>query len=715
MMQALLSRQRQLKGALLMGSALLLGTVAQAVELKTVTTDEPELKRRDIVITYSDLDFDEDANVGAAQDDLGLRDGASGGIDRLYWENEADGDWRTYIDSFWLMNPDKLGVNLDINNGYTVYFDLNFLMWESYELGAGVWYPPTNLFPLLSADALEKEINKFDLSLRVDLGNDWRVETAYSLFKRYGDSLTTRFGDDFQWGVRRPSRGFFPSLMTSDESVHTLDLKLIKQDYIDLKGIRLHYQRREVKRTTVIERALQQPAANRFITQDEGSKDDLFAASGFIRKELTDTLVGSAGFVFTRLDGDLTGDRIFGAAPEAAYDPDFAALQLRDRGFLDLESARRLNQWVFNANAVYTPSETVRWIAGIRLERLSTKTTGSYLDTWRTADWIAGEVQNEEANSLLSSEKKALDLSAFLEVRHTGWEHVLLFSRVEAGNQSGDLEEGWTREELQPDQRNPLDLLQRDTDFDRQFAFWEAGAHYYPSSGLKFSLSGYLKVKDNGYAGWRAEQSGSESYAYPGYIRQQKFHTQDLNAKVQWRILNSLKSISRADYQVSTIDTRAADLPEMESADRERVILSQSLTWTPSPRFFANASVNVVDDLTETPAPLLEGTFAGILYNLPNDYWHADVNLYAVISKLLDVHVTYSYMEYANYINASPQTVPFGTDLEQHHGSVDLILHLREGTRARIGYAIHDREEPSSGGFRDYTVHLISGSLQMIF
>lgn len=694
----------------------LAATALQAVELYTIDTEEPELKRRDIVVTYGKPDLDSGSSEAALREDYGLRDGGTGGIERFYWENTADGDWRVYLDSRWLANPDQLGVTLDINNGFTVFFDLNFQQWDEYDFGAGVWYPPTQRFAVLSADALEKEISKLDLSLRVHPTDEIRLEATYSLFRRSGEHLSTRFGDDFAFSIGGPaSRGIIPALVTGEETVHSLDVKLIKQDWIKLTGLRFHFQRREVGQSRIVERAADQPSANRFITQEEQSKDDLFSASGFLRRELGDSLVGSMGFVFTRLDGDLTGSRIFGAAPEASYDIDFPALQLRDRGYLDLDSTRRLSQLVVNANAVYTPSANVRWMSGIRLERLSTKAFGSYLDTWRTADWAAQEVQNEEADMLSSSEKSALDISAFLEGRYTGWDHVLFFSRLEAGHQKGDLQEGWSRQELFPDQREPLNLVDRFSDFDRQFAFWEVGANYYPSPGLRFSLSGYLKYRDNGYDLNQIRIPEEDYTLYPGFIKSQTFHVRDINGRVHWRLSDKLKSVTRADFQETTIDTATALSNGIESSVRERVVLSQSLTWTPTPRVFLSASANLVDDLTETGAAELEGTFAGIVVNLPNDYWHADLNLYYVLSKLIDVQLGYSYMELSNYMDASPTTVPFGSDLQQHTGSAELILHLGKNTRARIGYFVYDRQEPSAGGFRDYTAHLVNGSLQLIF
>jgi hypothetical protein len=688
-----------------------------AVELYTSDTEEPEPRQPVISLAGGYADVKDGLNEALALEQDGLQDGVTGGIERLYWENGSDGDWKFYVDSFALLDPDRYGVNLEMHNGYNVFFDLNFLQWHEYDFGSGIWYPITDTFAVLSANALEQEINKLDISLRFSPRDSLWIELAYGFFNRDGQSLSTRFGDNFQYRVPggMNSRGIIPALMEGEETVHTFDAKLTREDGIDRAGLRFHYQRRSVDRQHVVERATAEPSANRTTTQKEESTDDLFSMSGFNRTEIGDNLTGSIGFVFTRLDGDLTGSRIFGSAPEATYDIDFAALQFEDRGFLDLENTRKLNQWVFNGNLVYTPSETMRWMGGVRIEHLSTEAFSSYIDTYSTVDWTAGEFQREEARMLARSEKSALDVSAFLEARYSGIEHMLLYSRVEASTQGGDLDEDWSRQETNPDVRSPVDLIDRATDFDRQVAFWEVGMNYYPLAKMRISLQAYLKYRENGYD-WGGVTLPVEDYTlYPGHIANQVLTTRDVNGRLHYRIFDSLKSVTRIDFQETTIDSEDSLQFSLESSTRERVMFNQSLTWTPSPRVFVTGTFNLVDDLTESKAAELEGVFSGIIVNVPNDYWQANLNVYTVVSKLIDIQLGYQFMEMSNYLNTAPKTVPYGKDLTQHHGSVQMIFHLNEWTRSRLGYDYYEYDEPSADGNRNYKAHLVSGSLQVIF
>lgn len=689
---------------------------ARAVELYTSETEEPGERQPELVVGAGTYDFGSQTNPAAVQQSLGVEEGAAFAVERLYWENAADNDWRVYVDGRYLENPDAFAVTFEMHNGLNTYLDIGFRTWKEFDLPGELYYPPTDTFAVLSADALEEDINQVEISLTLMPRDTIKLILEYRFFEREGARLSTIYGDDFPYVVGgTPSRGIIPAVYEGFERVHTADISLIREDWIDRAGLRFHYQKRQVDRQHVVERAANVPSANRYTTQQVESEDDLFSLSGFNRTELGDSLIGSVGFVFTRLDGDLTGSRIFGANPEATYDIDFPATQLYDRGFLDLENTRRLKQWVFNANLVYTPSETYRWTTGVRLEHLATEAFSSYLDTYSTVDWSRPGFEDQEALTTAASEKSALDASAFLEGRYTGIQRLHLYSRVEVSSQGGDLEEDWNRQEVVPDAEAVEALLDRVTDFERVRAFWETGAHWFPAQRLRVSVEGYLKHAENRYDWGGAILPPDDYTLYPGYIRNQVFYTRDINARVRLRILPSLRSVSRIDFQNTSIESEGGGAPQIESSHRDRLVFNQSLVWTPWPRLFLSGSFNLVEDLTETGAAELEGTFGGIIVNLPQDYWQADANLYYVVSKLLDVQLSYQYLQLDGYKDPTPRTVAYGTELDQHHGMARLIFHLNEFTTARIAYHYYERDEPSTGGFTDYRVHLVSGSLQLVF
>ena len=314
-----------------------------------------------------------------------------------------------------------------------------------------------------------------------------------------------------------------------------------------------------------------------------------------------------------------------------------------------------------------------------------------------------------------SSEKSAMDISGFLEGRYTGFKHTLIYSRLQGSSQGGDLEEDWQRQEITPNEGAAVNLLDRVTDFERERAFWELGANFFPINKLRISVEGYLKYTNNSYDWGGVSLPEDDFTLYPGYIRNQNFLTKDVNARLTFRMIPNLNSVTRIDFQKTAIESDSGLTPEIESSERERMVFNQSLVWTPHPRFFLSGTFNYVEDLTKTGAAELQGTFDGIIVNLPNDYWQTDLNLYFVVTKAIDLQLSYQYLEMTQFMDTSPKTVAYGTDLEQQHGMAQLLFRITPQMVANLGYHIYDREEPSAAGFKDYTVHLINGGLQYVF
>jgi opacity protein-like surface antigen len=698
-----------------LSAGLLAAASASGVNLYTSETDEPEPRAPQFVVSYGYPDLKEGSSAAQMAETLGFKDEDMGGLEDFFWQNDPYADWHWVISGSFLVNPEDASLHLKLTKSEKLTLQVDYYRWMEYDNGAGIYYPARDSFFVLSADALEEEINKLQVSLQLMPSDGLTLTLDYSLLTRDGESLSTRFGDDYQYlvtGIK--SRGVVPALNEGKETVHRGELSLVKQDGVDRSGVRVHAQRREVDKSRTTERAASQPSRNRYSVQEETSKDDLFGFSAFTRKQLSESIYGSIGLAYNRLDGDVGGSRLFTTDP---YDPQWTALQLDDRGFENLENSRRLKQTIVNANLVYEPEGNFRWMGGLRYEYLSSDVFSSYLDTFEVVDYGDLQRQTQQADMLLNNRKDSDAFSGFLEVRYKGIAKALLYSRVEADWQDGNLLESWNRQEISPNPSGAENLLDRLTSYERQGWYWEAGANYYPTSNLRISVEGYLKYQENGYGFEHlvVDYNGYGADNYPGWIESQEIRTQDVNARVHWRILPSLKSISRVDLQTSTTDSKARETTAIRGSERERVVFNQALTWTPHPRIFVNASYMLSDDLVETPAAGLEGTFEGIVVNLPNDYWQADLNLYCVLTKKIDLQLGYHYLEMTNHLDTSPKTVPYGTDIKQHQGSADVILHLSERLVTRLGYRYYEQTDPSAAGLRDYEVHVFSGSAQYKF
>lgn len=684
--------------------------------LTTTEDEEPVSLAGELRISAGEVSLEAGSSAAQLREDFGLRAGGRGGIESFRWVGPGSGDWQVAVDARIVQNPDTIAFVLELMRPEEETLEISVRHWTDFDNGAGLLNVAIGEQALLSPQELEKELSEVIVRYQKHLSELLVTDLGYRLFTRRGSTLSTRYGDDFQFRIGgRPSRGVVPALLESDETVQSAEGRLQWQDGVRRTGLRAQVQRREADRLSLVERGVADAVANRCTRQQERTVDDLFSLSAYSRREWGETVVGSMGFAFTRLDGSVSGSRIFGANPEAAYDPEFAALQFEDRGYFDLESRRQLRQWLFNMNLVTHPGETVRWMAGVRLEKLSTEVFGSYLDTYSTVDWAAAEFQREEADMLSRAERGLLDVSGFIEFRYTGWAKTALHSRLEAGRQEGDLDEIWTREELSPDVRDPLNLLDRATDFDRATAFWEVGMQFHPYRAFQISLQGYLKHRDNGYSLLGTTVPKEDYTRYPGHLIRQVYQTRDLNGRLIWRVHPTLKLMTRLDYQESTLENTDRGLKAIESAERRRVMVHQTATWTPWRRVFVTAAYSRIEDLTETVAAHLEGVFSGIVADLPNDYWQVDASAYLVLTKRIDLQLGYTYLEMENYVDLMPKTVSYGADLSLETASAGLVLHLAERLRTRLEYRYFEREEPRNGGSHAYTAHLFSATVQVTF
>lgn len=688
---------------------------ALGATVNTVETEEPEPRKNELSVTYGYPDFSSESNEAVAFDVLGFEDASLGGVEEFYWTNSEDDTWRVYMDGKWLLRPEDFALNVEITDGWEYFFNLDYRRWREYDYQAGPWYPAQDLFYELAPASLIDEINRLELSFKY-VPEEVELKLTYRFYNKEGNHVSTRLGDNYVYlRDRSPSRGIVPTLIAGEETIHTVDASVKKSEGIQRSGARVHYQRRSVEQERITRRAVESKTGQRYTNQSEDSKDDLFTVSAFTRNEWSEHMVGSLGAAFTHLDGDLSGSRIFGASPDAAYDIDFAALQLNDRGYLDLDNSRSIEQWLFNANAVFTPENNFRWMAGIRLEHLSTRAFSSYLDTEDTINWSAGERQDQEALMTSLGRKEAFDISAFIESRYRGWENSQLYSRFDWAFQEGDLEETWNRDLEEPESEPLVTLLDRVTDFERSRASWKTGINYYPTPGLKLKLEGYLKYRNNDYDWMTIQLEPRDDSLYPGHIMRQTIFTRDINGRAHWRITSDLKSVTRIDVQENIIDSTPQYSTKITSSERQRIVMNQSFTWTPHSRVFFTASGQVVEDLTQTGAADLEGSFENVVVNLPNDYWQADFLTYLVLTKLIDTQVQYSYIETDQFIDNSPDTVAFGTDLTQHHAQIQFILHLTDWMTGRIGYQYFEAKEPSSANYRDLKLHLVTSGLQWHF
>ncbi|MBI4659082.1 MAG: hypothetical protein HY735_09580 [Verrucomicrobia bacterium] len=427
----------------------------------------------------------------------------------------------------------------------------------------------------------------------------------------------------------------------------------------------------------------------------------------------------SAGYGYTRLDTDLTGSRIYGDQFDPVYDP----AVLRGPGYINLSGGSLLNQHVVNLSFMTWPLPNLAIVPAVKIEYQDLD--GASLFQPFNPGVVSGSnlggiiIPDPDATGYVSTDtsRQQTTVAPRLEVRYTGITNWLFYTRGE-----WQVDDGVLREQSRPIDANVLSSpaetdFRRDTDYQGLLQKYSAGANWYPTRKVSLAAQYYYQARSRHYDhGLDSTLNDASSFnRYPAYLRANDSFTHDANIRLTWRPLPNLTSVTRYDYQISTVETRADLLATVESAELNTHIISQSLTWSPLDRLYLQGSINYVLDETETPVNGSSFT-PGLVQEAENDYWFATVGAGYALGKKTDVLADYSYYRSDNYDAGNYQvSVPYGAGAREHTVAAGLVHRINRNLRCSVRYAYFRSEDETSGGHNNFDAHVVSAGMQYGF
>jgi len=428
----------------------------------------------------------------------------------------------------------------------------------------------------------------------------------------------------------------------------------------------------------------------------------------------------AGGYGYTHLDTDLTGSRIYGDQFDPVYDP----AVLRGPGYINLSGDSQFNQHVGNLSFMFSPVKNLVIVPSVRIQYQDMDSATLYRPF--NPGIVSGTdlggviIPNPDATGYVStdSSRSQTTVAPRLEARYTGITDWLFYARAE-----WEVDDGELREHARPTDVDvispPADtVLGRSTDFQYLLQKYVVGASWRPSSKINVSAQYYYQSRSRDYDNTVDSTSNdplSSFNRYPAYLRENDCFTHDANIRVTWRILPTLTSVTRYDFQTSTMKTRADMLSTVESAEMNTHIFSQSLTWSPLDQFYLQGSLNYVRDETTTPVST-SGATSDLVQNARNDYWFATLGAGYALGKNTDVLMDYSYYGSDNYQPGNYQSsVPYGASTSEHVLSVGVVQRISANLRCSLRYAYFHSTDETSGGNNDFDAHVISTGLQYRF
>jgi len=644
--------------------------------------------------------------------------GLFGGVEDFHWETPVQKKGLFTIDGRGIFDNHDYSLTLGLSHPDKGFVRFGYREFRTWSDGSGGFFPPNGQW-----------FHVFDDELALDRGEAWfeagltlpdipTVLFRYSHQFRDGKKGSTVWGDSSLTGGLG-TRGIVPSFWDIDErrDIFELDVKHAigntdfgvggRIDLLEQDNSRNERRRPNETGTTVLGPGT---SIDRFVTQREGMDADLFNVHGFTESRLSEKVLFTTGGSFTTMDTDISGSRIYGADYDAVYDPLFARRQQRDEGFFNLSGGAQWKQYVGNVNLMITPCDHLTLVPSLRIEHSDQDGFASFTETEVLAGPAFTTVEEDFVNR---HERSFTDVSEALELRCTGVTNWVFYLRGEWLQGQGDQIETQAETDTEP----PAATIMRDTDSKRFTQKYVLGVNWYPHRRVNMAAQYYHKERENDYdhnvdSTPNAPPSGNR---YPAFLVAQDFKTDDVNFRITWRPCRFFNSVSRYDFQLSTIDTTADQLSHVQSGEMVSHIFSQGITVSPWSWIYLQANGTYAFDELDTPATSQPGAAANLVTKSRNGYWNASGLVGIALDDRTDLQAQYSYYQSDNYINNSTVSTAYGDEAREHGLTVALSRLLTPRLRWTLKYGFFDFDDATSGGHNNYHAHLVHSSVQYRF
>jgi len=631
-------------------------------------------------------------NEARFREHTGLRPGVSGGGANFSYQQQVDADTRFSLAGRAMAREEDYAVKLSLDRRDVGFVRAEFEQSRRYYDDTGGYYAPfaTPSFRIGRELFMDGGRAAFDVGLTLP---EWpRVTLGYEYQFRDGAQSTLHWGDSTQGGV---TRNIYPSLRFVDEQTHILKLDL-EHDW----------------RGTHIENSARVEFYDLSTRKEQAAPGSAFGGTAtpstfvFVRelashwqgqnvlrleRQLRDWLFGSAGYLYSRMEGD-AGFQMstVTAAGGGAFGEQWFANQI----LLGRESH------LFSASALAGPWANLSFSAVAQSEW--TRQTGLGDENLRLGNPAIPFLFSVPIT--LSSQ---LDTHATTEqfgLRYTGVPHTALFAEGRFQQEArGTFER----------QIGGAEPFLRRTDADADGKEFRAGWNTSPWPGVTFSASYKRRERRTDYANSEYVIAASGG-PYPGFLRQLASKGDEVDARVAWRATSWWQThigyrLAATDYVTATY-ALAGTTPggAVFAANHDAHTFSMGHTLTPFRRWTLNASASYTDSRASSAQNGVASVvpWRGGIVSLQGSATFA-------WTAMTDLRLSHSYSRADYAQNNAAGGLPAGLEYDQHSLQAGLTTRLRRGAMVNLQYGFNRYTEPTGGNAYDYTAHSILGTLTL--
>jgi hypothetical protein len=513
-----------------------------------------------------------------------------------------------------------------------------------------------------------------------------------------------------QWGdvtdADANTKKIYPGYKDLDERVHILKLDLSH----DLAGIflednlRIEFFDLNTSRYSVGNFQLGSAAPDSVVLIKEGY--DHFQAANTFRaeKQLTDWLFGSAGYLYSHLDGD------------GLFSNDFLSPAFSSRAPVSNQILLDRDSHVFNVNAMVGPWRGLSFSGGVQSEWTRQKGFGRVQDDFDPNTFMVLPTADYDANLDRTTVEESFGLR-YTQIPFT----VLYVDTRFQQEQIGQSEDGL-------DLDTGTQILLRDTDASSDLKDFRAGFSVSPWQRVSLTANYRHRIKESDYD-HRLDQTpaGTPGNGYSAFIREREMESDEVEAKLVARPVSWLKTTLSYQY-VTTDFTTVTDPSTLNTVDPDTGdplvipypgggisagkydahVYSLNATLTPWRRIYLSTTFSYRDTRTTTAHNDVPEVvpYRGDVYSVL-----ASVNY--IVNQATDLHVNYSFSR-ADYGQSNENNgLPLGIVYDWNGVQVGVRRELKKNVFASFQYGFFHYDEPSSGSANNYTAHALFASLTM--
>ncbi|MGH8092410.1 MAG: hypothetical protein ACREIF_02910 [Chthoniobacterales bacterium] len=632
-----------------------------------------------------------------------------GGIQDLHYEQTIGKDVQFSLDGHAIFDNQDYGLTLSLTKPGLGYIRGGFSEFRTWYDGNGGYFPVNGQFfpPPIPEMHIDRGEAWIELGLRIP---NWpEITLRYSHEFRDGEKDSTSWGDTTLTGLTtgQTARKIAPAYRDIDETRDIVALDILKTFGNTDIGLGMRYEHDDNNDSLQLERGAGQlppvvppPGSQRFITQQETDKLDLFSGHATTETRFSDSFWLTTGYSYTTLGSDLTGTRIYGTTYNSAYSDPISTLSSRDVGFLNLAGTAQVNEWVIDLNTMWLPVKDVTLLTSFRYTTENKESDAVYVST--TLRTIP------PTPTAVSSFENFNTAAETMEMRYDGINNWLIYA-------GGDWQEQWGNIH-ESDLATGSPALSGIKNLDLLWQKYKVGFNWYPLDRLNFSGEYYHKIL----------RYDNQSTADGQQLEYQEWNTDDVNIRMTWRprippSLGTVALVSRYDFTTSSVVGQwgideTPFLPEHTALITNHMI-TETVTWNPLARLYIQGDLSYVLNQTKTPANnivLVPGAGPSVL-NFKNDYWTVDASAGFVLNDKTDLRVDYTFYRADDYVNNALASLPYGAGTTEHTVSATATRQIARNVRLFLKYSYFTYNDQLSGGHNNYEAHSLYSGLQIRF